>query len=47
LTEKDVIFIREHPKVDNETLATLFNVSSKAIRDVKTNKTWKRIEKIC
>ena len=47
LTFKEVVYIREHPEISLKDLAIKFNVSVRTISDVRNNKTWKTVEKIC
>ena len=44
LTEDDVRYIRKNLEIPNKILAEKFQVSTSCIQDVKTRKTWKKVE---
>ena len=41
LTKNDVLFIREHPEIDEWDLADVLNVSVTTIRGIRTYRSWK------
>lgn len=41
LTKNDVLFIREHPEIDEWDLADVLNVSVTTIRGIRTHRSWK------
>ena len=43
LTESDVMSIRKNTTIPNMTLAKLYGVDSKVIRNIKCGKTWKHV----
>lgn len=44
LTENEVREIRKDKNMSNSSLAKKYNVSRSTIRDIKMNKTWKRVK---
>ena len=41
LTKNDVLFIREHPEIEEWDLADVLNVSVTTIRGIRTHRSWK------
>ena len=47
LTREQVMYIKKHPEMSKHELAKMFNISVATIRDIRSGRTWKTVEKIC
>ena len=47
LTREQVLYIKNHPEMSKHELAIMFNISVATIRDIRSGRTWKTVEKIC